>query len=301
MEREIINLIEKEGPLTGSEIKQAIGGDDFVLWKTCKLSEHLLISRTGIRYLRLDRKVEGLARLSPSILREFLTYSVVGSAEDANSLHRKVQEVISRIEEVSRCKRELACRIVNDVGRRMEKEGLREEDACFILAGDVVYSMAHDVRRPERSTGTLVRGSDLDLVVVVGDDVPADVIKKLDGYIYQEKYRALKIPNVNEEIDYIVKRLDRVREQLQFDTFKYKVACKILQEGLFLYGSANTFRAIKIMLSESGIARSLEELEKQAAAFRARAEEYLLAARPDGEVEEDLHLFYPAEESEEFE
>jgi hypothetical protein len=43
-------------------------------------------------------------------------------------------------------------------------------------------------------------------------------------------------PHVREEIDYVVKDLDRVREQMRFDTFKRMVACKILQEGIFLYG-----------------------------------------------------------------
>ncbi len=38
------------------------------------------LRRTGRRYMRLDSAVEGYARLSPSIRREFLTYTLVGLA-----------------------------------------------------------------------------------------------------------------------------------------------------------------------------------------------------------------------------
>src|SRR5665811_1909286 len=97
------------------------------------------------------------------------------------------------------------------------------------------YQMAHDVPRPERSTGKMVRGSDLDVVVIVDDRAPEVLVKALDDAIYQQKYRYLINPSVREEIDYIVKRLDRLREQAEFDTFKKMVACKILQEGVLLY------------------------------------------------------------------
>jgi len=53
--------------------------------------------------------------------------------------------------------------------------------------------------------GRLVRGSDIDLVVILNDDVPDDLIKTLDNALYQEKYRFLKSPSINEEVDYVVK------------------------------------------------------------------------------------------------
>jgi hypothetical protein len=86
LEKEIISLIKKSGPLTGSEIRALSGGDDLTLWRTCRLSKSLQTHTAGIRYLRLDRRVEGFARLSPSVLREFLTYSVVGLVGDENSV-----------------------------------------------------------------------------------------------------------------------------------------------------------------------------------------------------------------------
>ena len=82
MPERIIDLLERTGPLTGAEIHKALGGEMFALWKACMLSPRLAIRRVGRRYLRLDRRVDGYARLSPSILREFLTYTVVGLADD---------------------------------------------------------------------------------------------------------------------------------------------------------------------------------------------------------------------------
>ena len=71
-------------------------------------------------------------------------------------------------------------------------------------------------------------------------------------------------PHLKEEIDYIIKKLNRVREQVRFETFKHMVACKILHEGTLLYGSEYLFSTVKGMLREHGIVSKLNELEKHA-------------------------------------
>ena len=152
MEKEIIDITKKKGPLTGSEILDATGGDDLILWRTCKLSTNLTIRTIGTRYLRLDRRIEGFARLSPSILREFLTYSVIGLSQEESSLIQRASGIFSHIEEVSKAKSELAYSVVSGLVDRLESEIPIYDKACFIIAGDIVYNMAHDVPRPERST-----------------------------------------------------------------------------------------------------------------------------------------------------
>jgi hypothetical protein len=301
MEKEIKNLIEEEGPLTGSEISDSTGQDGLLLWRTCRLSKALTIRTVGTRDMRLDRRIEGFARLSPSILREFLTYSVVGTNQDHPSLDRKVDRIASHIEEVSKAKSELAYNLVSALENRLENELRISDNACVILAGDIVYNMAHDVPRPERSTGKLVKGSDMDLVFIVNDHFPKNLMARLDEAIYQEKYRLLTTPHIREEIDYVVKNLDRVREQVRFDTFKHKVACKILQEGTLLYGSEDLFHTVKTMLREHGVIRKLSAMERVAKEFRKEAEEYLLLEEPHTTKEDRLYLFYPTEEAEEFE
>ncbi len=301
MEKEIIKLIEHKGPLTGSEIWKTCGGDGIILWQVCKRSKNLAIRTVGTRYLRLDRRVEGFARLSPSIWREFLTYSVIGISGDPNPLESRAMELTSHIEAISRAKLKLAYNVVSGLTGQIESLFLLDHRLCFIIAGDIVYNMAHDVPRPERSTGKLVKGSDIDLVVIADDQTPDDLMKRLDDAIYKEKYRLLISPHVKEEIDYIVKKVVRVKEQIRFETFKHMVACKILHEGTLLHGSEDLFRDVKAMLLQTGVADKISDLEKRAKIFRRDAEEYLLREAPKKIRDETLFLFHPAEESEEFE
>ncbi|MFH1350622.1 MAG: hypothetical protein ABII26_06745 [Pseudomonadota bacterium] len=301
MEKEIIKLIEQRGPLIGAEILEATEGESLLLWRTCKLSKNLTIKTVGCRYLRLDRRIEGYARLSPSFLREFLTYSIIGLSRDSSPVTWRTQEISTHIEKVSKAKSELAYSMVSALTDRLGQDLPLGNQVCFILAGDIVYNMAHDIPRPERSTGKMVNGSDVDMVVIVHDRFPIKLRERLDEEIYREKQRLLTIPHIREEIDYVVKNLDRVREQLRFDTFKHMIACKILQEGTLLYGSEEIFHSVKTMLVEHGVIDRLNELERNARAFRKKAEEVLLLEDLKKIKEESLYLFYPSEEAEEFE
>ena len=301
MEKEIIAVLEDKGPLTGAEILDALGDDALFLWRACRRSKQVAIQTIGCRYLRLDSKIEGFARLSPSILREFLTYSAIGLTRDQDSLVRKANEIASHIREVSKAKLELAKNVFSTVLSRLENDVLIKEQACILIAGDIVYDMAHDAPRPERSTGKLVKGSDMDLVVVVDDLFPKELMERMDEMIYREKQNVLITPHLREEMDYVVKDLARVREQMGFDTFKRMVACKILQESTLLFGNQDLFKTIKSMLQEQGITEKLVRMEDQAAIFRRDAEATLLREDPEKIKNEGLYLFYPTEESEEFE
>jgi hypothetical protein len=301
-EKDIIaNLIRAKGPCTGLEIKKDIDIDSLLIWKACKTSQELQVRPLGKRYMRLDRHVEGFARLSPSILREFFTYSVVGLTDDPAPLEKRCKNVIDRIHEISRLKFELAQRMVSEVMDELNDEASKNHHICFIIAGDIVYNMAHDVSRPERSTGKLVKGSDIDLVVVVDDNLPDVSINKLDELIYQKKYRMLINPAINEEVDYKIKRLGLIRNQARFDEFKHMVAIKILQEGLLVYGSEDLFNTVKSIIQENGLPERLDKLERIAELFRMKAEESILDNSMDKEKIKEMHLFYSAEEFEEFE
>jgi hypothetical protein len=301
VEKKIITALEDKGPLTGAELLETLSGDALLLWRACRTSILIAVQTIGCRYLRLDSNIEGFARLSPSILREFLTYSVMGLARNQDSLSSKAEEVASHIKEVSRAKLELARNIFSSVLSRLENDVLIKDRACILLAGDIVYDMAHDAPRPERSTGKLVKGSDMDMVVVVDDLFPKKLMERLDETIYREKQRVLITPHLREEVDYVVKDLARVREQMAFDTFKRKVACKILQESTLLFGNQDLFKTIKSMLLEHGITQKLTSMEEHAAIFRRNAEATLLREDPEKSRKEALCLFYPTEESEEFE
>jgi len=301
MENRIFKLLQEKGPLTGAELSEYLDADKLELWRACMASPRLEVRRIGRRYLRLDRRITGYSRLSPSILREFLTYSVVAPRDGSTALDARARAISGRIHAVTREKSSLAYSVISALVERSDDPFIIKEQACFILAGDIVYSMAHDVPRPERSTGRLVQGSDVDLVVVVDEYFPEEARRRLDERIFKEKYRLLTTPHLREELDYVVKDLNRVREQLRFDSFRPMVACKIMQEGTFLYGSESLFSRIKEMLFESGVAERLKRMEAEAEAFRAQAEELLLQADIAVTRKDHLDLFYPTEESEEFE
>lgn len=300
LEKKIIEVLKNKGPLTGSQLLNHVFEDPLLLMRACRLSGALEIKIVGTRYLRLDRKIDGFARLSPSILREFLTYSVIGLGADRTSMESKADALRSHFERISRYKSELAYNLVSVLAGRIEDNLLVKDHVCFILAGDIVFNMAHDVPRPERSTRKKVQGSDMDIVAIVDKDLPENLIRRLDDEIYREKGRLLLNPYMREEIDYIVKDLDKVSAQMRFDTFKHMVACKIMHEGAFLYGSEEIFHLVKNMLREKGIIEKIKSMEVQASSFREKAEEYLVKEDP-ARIKEMTDFFYPAEESEEFE
>jgi hypothetical protein len=298
MIKRIMELLDRQGPLTGKELCDRISSDELTLWRACNKSEEIILRKFGRRFLRLDKQVEGYARLSPSIKREFLTYTVAGLEKDCGEIEKKSVSLHSEIKNVSIQKLKLAADIIKKIVRCQKEPDNVTECTCFIIAGDIIYEMAHSVPRPEKSTGILVRGSDLD-IIAVSENLPEESIKELDSSIYQEKYYLLKNPSYREEIDYIVKDMNRVKDQLKFDNFKYMIASKILHEGKFLYGSRKIFEKIKRMILERKIPEKLRIIEEKAVTNREKAESYLLKSTAKIGQEDYLKLFYTRQEKEE--
>ena len=170
---------------------------------------------------------------------------------------------------------------------------------CFIIAGDVVFNMAHTEYRPEKSTGKMVRGSDLDIVIVHHDDLDPELIAEFDSLLYKRKYLMLAHPILQEELDYIIKPFSMVERQVGFDTFKHMVACKILDEGEFLLGNETMFNRIKDLLDEHEIPERIGELTTGARKRRLEAEKILQAQPEKVHTPEFDRLFFYREESDE--
>jgi len=294
----IEEILGKTGPLTGRELCNFSGMDELSLWQICNKSNEIVLKIAGRRYLRLDGFVKGYARLSPSIKREFLTYTIAGLKKDSKKINDRVNLIFEGIKNISRQKLELARIVVNKIVKKQSNPEMVEKHSCFIIAGDVVYMMAHSEPRPEVSTSEMVRGSDLD-IIVVAESLPDSLAKELDQSIYKEKYFLIKNPTYREEIDYIIKDIEKVREQLNFNTFKFKVASKILCEGKYLYGSREIFNEIGSMLLKRKIPEKLRALEDEAIINREKAESYLLENTEMLQEEEYMKLFYTSQEKEE--
>jgi hypothetical protein len=297
IEEEIISILAETGPLTGAQLVERSGLDVFLLWQSCRKSPMIRYATVGRRYLRLDRNVQGYARLSPSIRREFLTYTLVSLDSQADALAAKVEALTQQAIQISQAKREIARQTTIAALDRLPGKDALLEKACFIIAGDIVYDMSHTIARPEKSIGEMVQGSDLDIIVVIDDDMDPEILQSLDVSIHKMKHRLLV--NDREEIDYIIKTMSRVREQLKFDIFSSKVAGKILDEGQLLYGNPAIFQTVKNLIIEFGIPEQLKSLEDQASASRALAESQLLYIDIENEGSEYLNLFYTHAEEDE--
>ena len=93
IEERAVAYLKRSGVALGKELYESLGVSDFLLWRTCMLSRRIVTRRVGRRYLRLDRRVEGYARLSPSIQREFLTYTVVGLREQGEEVAKRAAQL----------------------------------------------------------------------------------------------------------------------------------------------------------------------------------------------------------------
>jgi len=296
MKSHIARILEETGPLTGAGLLEKTTIEVFPLWQASRREKDIVSTVFARRFLRLDRAVEGYARLSPSIRREFQTYTVLGLKDQVAGIEDCARRQVREISRISRYKFDLAGHVVTSIVSSLQDRELIREKACFILAGDITYEMAHAVPRPERSTGKLVRGSDLDLVVVTDVTIPEGILLDLDEAIHSKKYYLLTYPAYQEEIDYIIKPLSRIEEQLSFDTFEAMVACKILREGVFLYGSAALFQTVKSLLEKNQIPEKLELLEERARCYRRRAEDSLQDLTSPPGTSEYSNLFFTREE-----
>jgi hypothetical protein len=296
---DVITTLKDKGPLTGWELLEKMQLEALPLWRICALTPGIRSECVGKRYLRLDRNIDGYARLSPSIRREFLTYTVIGREDQSEAIEAKARRMRQEMAEVSKSKLDLAREAMAATVQSLpEWEGVRQQ-VCFLIAGDVTYGMAHTVPRPEVSTGKMVRGSDLDIIVVAENEASKEALKALDQAIYRKKHFLLVHPNYHEEIDYLIKDIAKVRRQLQFDSFQHMIASKILYEGEFLYGCEAVFRKIKDLVGEMGVPEKLSVLEARAIGFRQQAETSLLQIDGFHPGSPFLNLFFTREEGDE--
>lgn len=298
-EIDILRILERDGPLTGAELLERTGMEPLPLWRACRGCADIHFEIVGRRFLRLDQAVEGCARLSPSIRREFLTYTLLGLKSHAGIAEKRAAQLRAEIARTSRFKFDLACEAMQAVVSEMAESEMILAQVCFIIAGDITYGMSHLVPRPEESTGKMVRGSDLDIIVIGTDNLPEDSIQNLDNAVYRKKHFLLVHPEYREEIDYVIKRMSKVREQMAFDTFKSMVACKILCEGQYLYGSREMFLSVKDLIEQHDIPARIARLEAQAVKARNLAEESLMESASEGSEGGYVNLFYTREEGDE--
>ena len=131
----VMDFLREHNCVTGSDLSKQFTSDVFELWRTCTMSDELHLRVIGQRYLRLDKEVEGFARLSPSIMREFLTYTLIGRAEDEKYLALKGLEREEKISTISSLKRELAFNTMAECVSELLEADLILEKHVFYYRG----------------------------------------------------------------------------------------------------------------------------------------------------------------------
>ncbi len=293
LEAEILKILGQHSSVLGVEIAEALGNRYFEIWRTCHNSSKIYSTPFGHYYLRIDKKIEGLARLSPSILRDFLTYTRISTLDNFEKAISDAES--SRLEHVriSDEKREIARQII--------AETLPEDVIAhtgILIAGDVCRNMAHLVPRPERSTGKLVRGSDIDLIFIIEND--GELRGEIEGRISEAKAIYLQHPALREELDFVVNTLDHYHKASCFKGVHDMISCKAALEGQYLAGSKEILKKSTDILLRAQIPRKVIKLTEKAFSDRLRAMERL---RKDPDViglPKERRLFYYSDEIWEF-
>lgn len=291
--RSITATLVESGPLTGQLLTRRLTADALSTWQECRRNPVFEMRSIARHYVRLDERLSGWARLSPSIAREFLTYTVVSLREQREAAAHSVATLRETTTAVGREKLELAQSSMLDVRRRCAD--VVGTPVAFLIAGDVTYDMAHRAPREEINTGKLVAGSDLDIVAIHADNASADAVQRLDAELTKLKWRLLQQRHQREELDFVVKSLSKAISQLSGGSFRESVASKILLESRFLEGDEVLARDVRAAVETSDIGARVSQLEAFARETRTATEDRL---RGSGQPHNgDLTLFHPVEES----
>ncbi|MEM0986365.1 MAG: hypothetical protein AAGJ32_08970 [Pseudomonadota bacterium] len=294
----IHQTLSAHGALLGKELCEYLDGEPFLaVWQACFSDDTIQISHFSRYYLRFDITRADMVRLSPSILRDFLSFTLI-------SLPGQRETVIDRQVELSNTHREIS-REKMRIARTVMIEALADVDQelkarlCAFIAGDLAYFLGHSEPREIKATGERVRGSDID-IIIVHDDLPDDVVEAIDSALSKAKYYYLSHPGWRQELDFIVKPIERMYDQFNYSDIHEKIASKIVYESLFLAGSVSLYGMIMEEMRASGAGAKIEADFEYGLADRKSALHQLLQADPYALNENTQSLFYFYQERVEF-
>jgi len=248
--REVVDAIERIGPMLGKELVEQLPERNYLeLWQACFTSPDILISHFSRYYLRYDITREDSIRLSPSILRDFLSFTLFSTSYQRERVIDRQVTLSNHHRQVSMQKMRIARSILRQIMRKIPQE--LHHIMCAFIAGDIAYFLAHREPREVSSVGEMVNGSDID-IIIVHDGLPEDVIELIDREMMSFKVYYMRHPNYREEVDYICKDKRTMFSQLAYQNIDHKIASKIAYEAIFLAGSVELFAEIKNQVEASG-------------------------------------------------
>lgn len=301
-EEKVFNILTEHGPMVGQQLKDLLGDiDSMELWRICYQSNLFRITSFSRYYLRYDITRDNQLRLSPSILRNFLTYSLVYRKGQQSKAVEKGVRLANKHRAISNAKISVARKAILSL-----EENLREKlnhCCCFFISGDLAYFLGHDVPRVHTQTEVIVNGSDIDIVIVYNTEVTKADIEAAEKQILKFKYEALKAPGGGEEIDFIFKPMSKLMTQLQYRNIHEKIASKILYESFFLYGRLDIYDHLMMQMRQLGTEEKIENDFDTALREREETISKILNIRKPIDIHEDQEvnsLFFFSQERLEF-
>ncbi len=298
----IVDLLEVNGPMTGGEVVSKLGDVKKILvWKTCMDTDRFHIFNCARYYLRYDITREDLIRLSPSVLRDFLSFTLIYLPGQRAQAIEQSARLANKHRLISLRKLKFARNTLLALSPDIQ-QALSEHACCFI-AGDISYFLAHEEPRVNEQVGVTIKGSDIDIIVVHVNDLTPDIVKEAERQLLSYKYRAMKDPNVSQEIDFLFKPVQTMFSQFNYADIHQKIASKILYESFFLYGRLDLYENLLTELEFSGTVKRIEDDFDKALSGRQKTIAKLLSIEnldPDDMDPDVQSLFYFSQERLEF-
>lgn len=300
IEARVIEQIRARGPQLGKELSFAMPDVPVLaLWQACFRSKAFLVSHFASYYLRYDITREDQVRLSPSILRDFLSFTLFGLPGQQELMIERQGSLSNMHREISREKIALAQSVMKAVFLKITRE-VRSQ-LCAFIAGDLAYYLAHNEPREHAASGEMVKGSDVDIVIILSDALPEEVKEMIDGEMVRMKSVYLRHPDHRQEIDFICKRKSVMERQFGYGDIHDKIASKIAYESMFLGGSLTLYMEVREAMTRLGVDKLIEGDFEHALKDRKNAMRKLLNVEPSAMIDDEMRsLFYFSQERVEF-
>ena len=246
----VIASIRENGPMLGKELVEHHPDKNYLqLWQACFTCDEIMISHFSRYYLRYDITREDSIRLSPSILRDFLSFTLFSLPGQREQVIDRQVLLSNHHRVVSMEKTQIARNILRQIMRKIPRE--EHHLLCAFLAGDIAYFLAHREPREVAAIGEMVNGSDID-IIIVEDGLSEESIQLIDQEMMSFKNYYLRHPDYREEVDYICKSKETMFDQLAYQNIDQKIASKIAYEAISLAGSVEIFSQIKNQVDAAG-------------------------------------------------
>ncbi|HPR07112.1 MAG TPA: hypothetical protein PLI17_10830 [Denitromonas sp.] len=299
LQQRVIGFIAENGPQLGKELALALPDVPVLaLWQACYRSEAFHMSHFASYYLRFDITRDDQVRLSPSILRDFMSFTLFGLPGQREQMIERQGTLANMHREISREKIAVAQLVMKQLFVSLGRE-VRSQ-LCAFIAGDLAYFLAHNEPREHAASGEMVKGSDIDIVIILSESLPDEIKTRIDAEMTALKSLYLRHPQYRHEIDFICKRKSVMERQFQYTDIHDKIASKIAYESMFLGGSLTLYMEVRDAMSRTGVDRLIEQDFEHALKDRKHAMRTLLNVPGDTIDDETRSLFYFSQERVEF-